>query len=133
MVANGTFSLLLMGPLKHGGLALSLSLASTLQFLLLVFILEKRKGIFELKSVLHGALKSLVASFIMALAVLFLHTHWLKDAGAASFLRLAPKLAITILIGGIIYFAMAAFLRCSELSSVREIFRPVAKMLKKKE
>ena len=124
MLANGTFSLLLMGPLKHGGLALALSLASTLQFLLLVFILEKRKGIFELKPVLHGALKSSLASFIMALALLFLHTQWLNHAGATSFLRLAPKLAVTILLGGIVYFVMAALLRCSELSSVRDLFRP---------
>ena len=123
MVANGTFSLLLMGPLKHGGLALSLSLASTLQFLLLVFILEKRKSIFELKSVLHGALKSLVASLIMALAVVLLQNQWLKDSEATSFIKLAPKLAVTILTGGIIYFAMAALLRCSEVSSVLELFR----------
>jgi putative peptidoglycan lipid II flippase len=123
MLANGAFSLLLMGPLKHGGLALALSLASTLQFLILVFILERKQGILDLRSVLRGALKSLVASFIMAVAVFYLQTYWLMAAGPPSLLRLAPKLAATILIGGIVYFMMAALLRCSELSSVLDLFR----------
>jgi putative peptidoglycan lipid II flippase len=129
MLANGTFSLLLMGPFKHGGLALALSLASTLQFFLLIFILEKRKGIFEAKSVFQGAFKSLAASSVMAVGVYYLHTHWLMKPGPASMLRLAPKLAVTILIGGMIYFIMAALLRCSELTSVLELLRPVTRKL----
>jgi len=123
MLANGAFSLLLMGTLKHGGLALALSLASTLQFLILVFILERKKGILDLKSVLRGALKSLVASFIMAVAVFYLQAYWLTAAGPPSLLRLAPKLGVTILIGGIVYFMMAALLRCTELSFVLDLFR----------
>jgi len=123
MVANAIFSLLLMGPLKHGGLALALSLASTLQFVILVFILEKRRGIFELRSVLHGVLKSLIASSVMALAVLSLHVHWLMRAGESFSLAPALKLIVTILIGGAVYFMMAALLRCSELSSVLELLR----------
>jgi putative peptidoglycan lipid II flippase len=123
MAANATFSLLLMGPLKHGGLALALSLASTLQFMILVFILATRKGIFELNSVLRGVLKSLTASSVMGLAIYFLHVQWLVKAGEGTFLGLVVKLAVTILIGGVIYFIMAALLRCAEFSSVMEFFR----------
>jgi len=123
MLANAAFSLLLMGTMKHGGLALALSLASTLQFMILVYILEKRKGILDLRSVLRGAFKSLIASLIMALAVFCLHIWWLKGAGEPSILRLGPKLCATILIGGTVYFIIAALLRCSELSSVQYLFR----------
>jgi putative peptidoglycan lipid II flippase len=123
MAANATFSLLLMGPLKHGGLALALSLASTLQFLILVFILATRKGIFELKSMLRGVLNSLTASSVMALAVYVLHVQWLMKAGEGACLGLAVKLAVTILIGGVVYFIMAALLRCAELASMLELFR----------
>jgi len=122
MVANGTFSLLLMGPLSHGGLALALSLASMLQFVILVVILEKRRGILELKSVVEGGLKSLAASAIMALAVYVLRVHWMMEGGEA-FLGQAAKLSVTILIGGVVYFIMAALLRCAELSSVLVLFR----------
>lgn len=123
MAANAIFSLLLMGPLKHGGLALALSLASTLQFVILVFILEKRKGIFDLKPVLRSVLKTLIASSVMALVVLYLHVHWLMADGLSASYTLALKLTVTILIGGIVYFMMAALLRCSELSSVLELLR----------
>ena len=125
MAANGAFSLLLMGPLKHGGLALALSLASTLQFFLLVFLLVKKQGIFELKPLLQAVLKSLAASLVMGLSVFYLNAHWLMKAGTASFVIAAAKLGVTILIGGLVYFAAAALLRCSELSSMRDLFRPV--------
>ena len=42
LLANLLFSLLLMGPLKHGGLALALSLASALQYGLLVFLFKQK-------------------------------------------------------------------------------------------
>ena len=49
MIANGLLSLLLMGPLRHGGLALALSLSSTVQLLLLIFILRGRGDLLDLK------------------------------------------------------------------------------------
>lgn len=133
MAVNVAFSLLLMGPLKHGGLALSLSLASTLQFFVLVLILEKRQGIFELRPVLGTVLKSLTASLVMGLSVFYLNTHWLMKAGAESFVTTAVKLSVTILIGGVVYFAAASLLRCPELSSIRVLFRPVMQKLKARE
>jgi putative peptidoglycan lipid II flippase len=130
MLANGLFSLLLMGPLKHGGLALALSIASTLQFVLLVFILEKRKGILDLRSLLRGALKSVAASLVMAIAVLFVQSHWLMQTQHASFLSVALKLTATILIGGAIYLMMAALLRCSELSFFLDMLKPLKRRLR---
>lgn len=132
MVANGTFSLLLMGPLQHGGLALSLSLASTLQFFVLVLVLKKRKGIFELMPVLQSAVKSLVASLIMGLAVFYLNAHWLTKAEPLSPMTLTAKLVVTVLIGGVIYFAAAGVLGSSELSSAGDLFRPVIAKFKRK-
>jgi putative peptidoglycan lipid II flippase len=123
MAANGLFSLLLMGPLKHGGLALALSLASTLQFVILVFVLEKRRGIFEVRPVLRGVLKSLLASSVMGLAVFFLHARWLSATGGGAAPDLALRLPVTVLIGAGVYFITAAFLRCDELSSVLELVR----------
>jgi putative peptidoglycan lipid II flippase len=133
MAANGTFSLLLMGPLKHGGLALALSLASTLQFLLLVLILGKRQGIFELTPVLRTVLKSLAASSVMSLSVFYINSHWLMKTGTVSFVIAAAKLGVTILIGGMVYFTAAALLRCPEFASMRDLFRPLMRKLKTRE
>jgi putative peptidoglycan lipid II flippase len=132
MAANGTLSLLLMGPLTHGGLALALSLASTLQFFLLVFLLKKKQGIFDLAPLLRTVLRSIAASLIMGLIVFFLNSHWMAQAGTGSFLIAAAKLCVTVLAGGTAYFVAAAFLRCPELSSIGVLFRPVMQKLKAK-
>ncbi|MBN2031732.1 MAG: murein biosynthesis integral membrane protein MurJ [Deltaproteobacteria bacterium] len=132
MAANGAFSLLLMGPLKHGGLALALSLASTLQFFLLLLILSKRGSILELKPVLQTVLKSLTASLVMGLSVSYLNKHWLMNEGTVSFLKAAAGLALTIVIGSAIYFTAAAFLRCSELVFVTALLRRAMQRFKRK-
>ena len=131
MVANGALSLLLMGPMKHGGLALALSLASALQFCLLVLLLHKRGGIFEWRAVVESALRSLVASLFMGVVIFYLNTVWVNRQGSASFLAAAAKLAIIILIGAAIYFMMARVLRCTELSSIAGLFRPRLRRLEK--
>jgi hypothetical protein len=51
-------------------------------------------------------------------------------AGAESFVTTAVKLSVTILIGGVVYFAAASLLRCPELSSIGVLFRPVMQKLK---
>jgi len=47
LLSNVLFCFLLMKPLGHSGLALSVTLASTINFCLLAFILNRRYGVFE--------------------------------------------------------------------------------------
>jgi putative peptidoglycan lipid II flippase len=131
MVANGVLSLLLMGPMKHGGLALALSLASSLQFCLLVLLLRKRGGILEWRPVAESALRSVVASLFMGVVIFYLNGAWGNTLGSASFLTAAVTLATIVVIGAVVYFVTARVLGCAELSSIAGLFRPMLRKLER--
>ncbi|MFC1532083.1 murein biosynthesis integral membrane protein MurJ [Thermodesulfobacteriota bacterium] len=117
LVANILFSLVLMGPLKHGGLALALSLASSIQFFLLVFFLKRKMKDWDPGPVLLSVAKSLIASVVMGVVIGYLHVKWTSPN---------PIYIITlILAGAVIYFAVARLLGCREISSVLDIIKPL--------
>ena len=130
LVANLVFSLVLMGPLKHGGLALALSMASALQFCLLAFWLKRKAHIGDFKPVLVSAMKCICAASVMGLVVYCLHSSLLKPDPGTGFWPKTVCLTGLILAGMITYFAAAGMLRCRELASVREMFGPILRKMK---
>ena len=122
--ANIIFSLLFMGPLDHGGLALALSLASTLQFCLLVFFLKKRMDILDLKPILLSTGKCALGSIVMGVGI-FYATQGLGlldfEAGLG---HLIPNLAGLILFSALLYFLVTWILGCRELKSLLHILKP---------
>jgi putative peptidoglycan lipid II flippase len=133
MIANALLSLLLMGPLRHGGLALSLSLSSTVQLLLLISILRRRGDLLELRSMLSSAGKSLAASAVMGLVLYDLSGRWLSSGKPAGFWSLALTLAGVITLGVVVYFFMAWILRCREVLSILRVVKPAVLKSRMKE
>ncbi len=131
MVVNAALSLLLMVPMKHGGLALAVSLASALQFCFLVLLLHKRGGIFEWRPVVESAVRSLIASVFMGVVIFYLNETWWNSLASASSLAAAVKLAAVTSIGAVVYFIAARVLGCSELSSMAGLLRPMSRKLEK--
>jgi len=125
MIANALLSLVLMGPLRHGGLALALSLSSTVQLLLLIFILRRRGDLLDLRSMVSSAGKSLAASAVMGLVLYDLNGRWLirVEVEPGNFWSLALTLAGVISVGVVVYFLMAWILRCREVSSILGLFK----------
>jgi putative peptidoglycan lipid II flippase len=123
MFANFLFGLLLMGPLQHGGLALALSLASALQFWILLLALKRAMGMFRARPILISAGKSVAASIVMGAVLYFLQATWLVTPPDAGTGRAGRDLFLLILIGSTVYFVTAWALRCPEISSVREVLR----------
>jgi putative peptidoglycan lipid II flippase len=122
--ANLIFSLLFMGPLKHGGLALALSSASTLQFCLLVFFLKKRIDILDLKRILVSTGKFVVGAIVMGLGIYYAN-HRLGGVDLENGLRpLVLNLSGLILFGALVYFGVTWILGCRELRSMVGILRP---------
>ncbi len=122
LMVNLAMSLCLMGPLKHGGLALALSIASSVQFILLIFFLNKKISLNNLKLIFISSGKSALAASIMALGVYGgLSSCLTADTGKGVFVMIS-HLTILILIGVIIYFGAARLLGCSEMRSILEIF-----------
>jgi putative peptidoglycan lipid II flippase len=68
-VVNLCLSLLLMGPLKHGGLALATTLSAFCNMLMLLWFLRRKIGFFGGNRILITAVKSTAASIPMAAAV----------------------------------------------------------------
>lgn len=66
---NIVMGIVLMGPLKHGGLALATSLASVVNLLLLVWALRRKIGMLGWRSIMVSAGRSLAASLLMGCAV----------------------------------------------------------------
>lgn len=123
MVANLAFSLLLMGPLLHGGLALALSLSSSVQLLLLVVFLRRRVGVLDTRAILASAGKSGLAAVVMGVSVYLLYRGWLAHLPGGRTWQLGLRLAAVILIGQAVYFLVAQLLRSREMRSLVNLLR----------
>jgi putative peptidoglycan lipid II flippase len=130
LVANLIFSLLLMGPLKHGGLALSLSLASTIQLFLLVLILRKRIVNWQIGHLSFSVFKSLLASAVMGVALLWAIGRWWGSDPGTGLWQLSTRLIILVLGGSMVYFGMAAALGSKEVLFVLNRFAPILRKMK---
>jgi putative peptidoglycan lipid II flippase len=121
---NLCFSLLLMGSLRHGGLALASSLSAFANMLLLLWYLRKKIGSFGGRSILAAAGKALLASAPMALAV-----HWL--VGRVDWSQLGGRLLKAGVLGGAVFSGMAIFLLVSHWLACEEA-RDVLALVRKK-
>ena len=129
MIANIAFSLALMGPLKHGGLALALSLASTLQLFMLIFLLQKRLGGIEGSVVIRSMVRSFISSLVMSICIYFLAFKVFSSILEQKTFNLALGILIIVCAGLVIYVISAYVLGSKELSSLKELL----KVFKKKE
>jgi putative peptidoglycan lipid II flippase len=127
VLANLAFSLAFMGPLKHAGLALALSLASLLQFCLLVIFLKRKIVMRNLRGVFVSAAKSALAAVIMGAGVYFVHSRWLNTYSTNGFWGTVTNLIGLIVGGAAIYFLVAKMIGCTELNSFWSIFHPISR------
>jgi putative peptidoglycan lipid II flippase len=122
MGGNLVFSLLLMGPLRHGGLALALSLSSTMQvFLLMAILKKKRLRLLEGRPILVSAGKSAVAALFMGGVIYLLQKAWIVPGIGTA--QVSMRLLGIIVAGVAIYFFLAYLLKCHELAAVPAVLR----------
>ena len=123
LFVNLISSLIFMGPLRHGGIALSLSIASSVQVCLLALFLKKKLHFFKYKPILKSFVKSLLASITMGVGICFLEYTWFPTKSHISSGTKMANLTILIFFGMVIYFLIARVLRCNEIGSIREMIR----------
>ena len=123
LVTNLALSLILMGPLKHGGLALALSLASALQFFLLLFFFKRKIRMNVLESALKPVLKIISATAVMGFSVHYFHSNWLHTGPDTGVLTMLINLTLLLVTGVAVYLVVARILNCRELTSVLELLR----------
>lgn len=124
-VLNVVFSVILMKPLLHGGLALATSLSALANLLLLTWLLRRKIGPFGGRSVIVSGVKTLVASLPMGMAV-----YWsmgLIDWSLPGQKVLKGSVLIGSMMGAVALFMLCAhLLRCEEArEAVRLVRRKV--------
>ena len=124
LVINIIVALALMFPLKHIGLALATAVSSAANFLILLFILlRKKKQQLEIRGIGKPFMQSLAATGIMVALLLVLlrfswftisYHHQLADAG---------RLIALILAGGIVYALSSLALGSREMAAAAALLR----------
>ena len=128
-VLNLLFSLALMGPMQHGGLALASSCSALGNMLLLLWFLQKKIGPFGGRAIAVSGLKAIVASIPMAAAV-----YWIVRL--IDWSETGHKILKGGVMGGAVFAGMAIFLvtahllACEEAGDVVRLIRK--KVLRKK-
>ena len=125
---NLIFSLILMGPMLHAGLALATTLAAAVNMLLLLWLLRRRLGSFGGLAILTTAGKALLASLPMALLVSWILTltDWSLPGD-----KLNKGILLGSAVGGgiLLFFAASLLLRCPEAQHLASTLR--RKLLRK--
>lgn len=117
IIANILLSLLLMGPLSHGGLALATSLASMINFLLLVWALRRRLGGVNGQKIIESIGKSVICALIMG-GILWFLLGLFPLPPKASLVRLTGGVISGVAVGMVVYLLAAYTLRCPELKDI---------------
>jgi putative peptidoglycan lipid II flippase len=112
----------LMGPLRHVGIAIAVSLAAAAQLGTLLLLLRRSTGRLGLSEVAASAGKSLAASVGMAaVAVGVAHAGAWERGGNSP--RNIAVLGLAICAGAVAYFALARLLRSPELDDLLQAVR----------
>lgn len=116
---NIIMCIVLIKPLKHGGLALAASLSAILDLVFLSVALRLKIGRFGARSILSSALKSLFAAVLMGtgLYILTLYSGW-EGLGT---LKGAAFLAFSIPVGVIVYIAACRLLNAPEVTFLKDV------------
>lgn len=112
-ILNLVFSLALMGPLKHGGLALATTISACGNMLLLLWFLRRRIGSFGGRRIVISSIKSLAAALPLGIVVRYICglTDWSRMGHSA---EKCLVLGAAIFSGILVYALVVRLLRSDE-------------------
>jgi putative peptidoglycan lipid II flippase len=114
LFVNVVCSVILMFPLKHGGLALATSIASAVNVIILAVILKKKIGIFLDGEFYHSLFRTVFASLMMW-GTLILIGFLMPWENAASFHVRISFLSVSIILGMAVFIAVSFFAKNPEM------------------
>lgn len=117
LAINTLLSVLLMFPLRHGGLALATSLASAFNVALLYWLLTRRIGVFLDRGFFQSLARICLSSLLM-LAAIYLADWAFPWRAEAGFSERLWSLLLQIVAGGAVFLAAAYGLKSPELMVV---------------
>lgn len=120
MVSYIALSFLLMGPMRVSGLALAYSLSSFFNFAALFFLLEKKIGSFNRRTILLSGIKSTLFAFLMGGAVwMFFHRF---DFNSLAFPEKLGIMGAAITIGLVTYTLLNLLFNHEDLRGLKGLF-----------
>jgi putative peptidoglycan lipid II flippase len=122
LIVNVGLSVLLMFPLKHGGLALATSAASAVNVLMLSYILWKKIGTFLDTQFYSSVAKACVASVVMAVSF-YLVTLFFPWNIEAPFDARVLFLSTSIAAGILTFFGTSFLLKSDEMVALLNVIR----------
>ncbi len=122
IVANIFFSVILMTPLGHGGLALSTSLASILNLSLLLGAMHKKLGALGFGKIMNSFVKSVSGSLLMGIVVWFVSLYIVPEENAGNGI-LAIGIFTSIFLGILFYCGFSFLVKNPELEYVFTLVR----------
>jgi len=122
LLANIVLSILLMGPMRHGGLALATSLASVVNLILLIRALKKRLGRIGAHDILQSVLKSTASAAVMG-GVIGVVALWGVPKCIGSTWHLVVWVLGSVVLGLLLYGACAFLFRSRELVAMVDIVK----------
>jgi putative peptidoglycan lipid II flippase len=117
LVVNVIFSVILMFPLKHGGLALATSIASAVNVVMLYVILKRRIGTFLDQDFYRSIFKVFASSIGMWIVILLVGIFLPWRVGGPVDERLL-YLTVCIATGMAAFFIFSRMMKCSEMMEV---------------
>ncbi len=114
LILNVILNLILMIPLKIGGLALATSITATVNFLILANILSKRLGGLDGARIAKAFMKMLFASIVMGLASLFIFNKLSMVINAAGTISQLLTLFVTVVLSVAVFFILCFVIRVEE-------------------
>jgi putative peptidoglycan lipid II flippase len=121
MVLNIILNLILMGPLKHGGLALATSIAALFNVTLLIYFLRKRMGLMGGRKILSSVIKLFFVSGIMGITVYYFNINFFNP-NSPLIIKLLT-LSANISIGLLVYVSLSRIIQNQELSFLIGLIR----------
>lgn len=111
--------LLMQTSLKHAGLTLALSMAATVQMLVLLISIQKKIGAIDIRQIMASFMKNITAAAAMALVIwpISSGTDWAGDPLLSRIL----SLVITIIAGGATYFIACIILKSKEALFIKDM------------
>jgi len=116
MLLNIVLSLLLLGPLQHGGLALANSIATTLEMIVLLWLLRKRLDGLDSEMLAPSLWRTGLASLALGIIV----WGWQQAPGVSGAWL---KVLLCLPLGAGVYLTVAWLLQAEELQALRHLLR----------
>ncbi len=118
--------ILMQTSLQHAGLTLALSIAATIQMLILLIWLQKKIGKIDIKSIVLPALKFILSGMVMAIVIWYIaaQVDWLN----APFITRLSYLFLIVITGGLTYLLFCLIMKVDEIKYFKDA---IQKRLKK--